>query len=281
MMEDIPGFPRLEGHDALGATPLYFRIFMVLEREIRNKQYPPAEPMPSEDSIAQRFGVSRVTVRHAMSLLVERGLVTRQRGKGTFASAEARAPMADGNPGGHPGSIADVAHGAHVQLLDVSEAPMPSWAIPVGGRWEGPGARIVRSRGDDTGPLSCSVCHLSPQAAPWIDPHRVGSRTILDALQEAGLRAARAEQRLGAISADEDLAACLGLAPGAPLIRMRRVTFDDPGHAFQCLERYYRADRFEYRAHISRGGHVSGVPEWERSQAPVSGGATGRGGACR
>ncbi|MEQ9259640.1 MAG: GntR family transcriptional regulator [Roseovarius sp.] len=267
MMDDTPAISRPEGYEASGATPLYFRIFMVLEREIRGGQYPAAEPMPSEDAIAQRFGVSRVTVRHAMSLLAERGLVSRQRGKGTFASAEARAaPLAEGNFSGLHHNMAEFEQGSRVVVLEVSDAPMPGWAEVSAGRWEGHGARIIRTRGDDSGPLSYSVCHLSPQATPWIDPRRIGNRTILSALQEAGLLAARVEQRLGATVAGDDLGSHLCLEPGAPVIRMRRVVFDDWGHAFQCLELFYRADRFEYCVNLAREGDVSGAPSWVRRQ---------------
>lgn len=265
MMDDSPDISRAGSFDASGATPLYFRIFMVLEREIRSGQYLPSDPMPSEDAIAQRFGVSRVTVRHAMSLLVERGLVTRQRGKGTFASAETRAaPRAAGSFSGLNTNIAEFEQGSSVQVLDISEGPMPGWAEAMAEPWPRAGARITRIRRDDSGPLSCSICHISPQAAPWIDLRRIGNRTILSALQEAGLLAARVQQRLGATMASDEIAVSLGLDAGAPLIRMRRVVFDDWAHAFQCLELFYRADRFEYAVDLAREGEVTGAPSWVR-----------------
>ena len=265
MMDDRPAPPRPEGYDTSGATPLYFRIFMVLEREIRAGQYPSAEPMPSEDAIAQRFGVSRVTVRHAMSLLVERGLVTRQRGKGTFASEQAPVAASTGNFSGLTDNIAEFEQGSRVTVLEVAQAQVPGWAVPLAGQWPEPGGQITRMRSDATGPLSYSVCHLAPQAMPWIDVRQIGNRTILGALEEAGMLAARVEQRLGAACAEGAMADHLGLVAGAPLIRMRRVVFDDWGQAFQCLELFYRADRFEYCVNLAREGQVFGAPRWVRA----------------
>jgi len=46
----------------------------------------PGTPAPSERELAERFGVARMTVRHALDALVAQGLIERIPGKGTFVS---------------------------------------------------------------------------------------------------------------------------------------------------------------------------------------------------
>lgn len=61
------------------------RLVRALSEEIAAGVYSPDVPMPSENQLCQRFSVSRVTVRLALDVLQNRGLIHRQHGRGTFA----------------------------------------------------------------------------------------------------------------------------------------------------------------------------------------------------
>lgn len=64
-------------------------IFEALQRDIRDGVYSQGEPLPSEEALVRKFGVSRITVVRAMEELRQRGLVWRKRGSGTFATKTA------------------------------------------------------------------------------------------------------------------------------------------------------------------------------------------------
>jgi len=254
------GVDRSAGHDAMQAMPLYFKIFMVLEREIRTGHYPTDTPMPSEDALAARFDVSRVTIRHAMSLLAERNLVARQRGRGTFATCPPSARAAPDSFDGLNQNIADFEAGTSVTLIEVASDRLPDWtgdAVTAGGV-----LRIVRVRRDETGPISYSACYLPPLSAGYIDTFTLGNRTVIGVLEAAGLRAAQVEQRLTAVAAPPEIAPHLGVAVGGPLTLMRRVMRGADGTAFEYLETYYRPDRYEYSVNLTRDIGASGPPHW-------------------
>ena len=65
--------------------PLYVQIRNLLRERIRLGEWAADEPMPTEDELVAHFGVSRTTVRQAMSDLASEGLVVRKAGRGTFA----------------------------------------------------------------------------------------------------------------------------------------------------------------------------------------------------
>ena len=69
--------------DRHSGTTLYSQISRILEQEIKSC-YEPGDAIPSEHELAQRFAVNRHTVRHAIDELVDKGMLDRQRGKGTF-----------------------------------------------------------------------------------------------------------------------------------------------------------------------------------------------------
>jgi len=65
------------------------RISQWILNAINTGQFKPGDKLPSEHTLAQQFDASRQTVRHATEELVERGLLTRQRGSGTYVSGNA------------------------------------------------------------------------------------------------------------------------------------------------------------------------------------------------
>ena len=65
-------------------------IFEELQKDIRGGLYSHGVPLPSEEALIRRYGVSRITVVRAMDELRKRGLVWRKRGSGTFATKAAQ-----------------------------------------------------------------------------------------------------------------------------------------------------------------------------------------------
>lgn len=72
--------------DGKTVTPLYVQLMNQIEEKIRCGVYQPGERLQSESEMAKTFGVSIITVRSAVSGLVEKGLVEKKQGKGTFVS---------------------------------------------------------------------------------------------------------------------------------------------------------------------------------------------------
>ncbi|MGW6298376.1 GntR family transcriptional regulator [Peribacillus butanolivorans] len=65
-------------------VPLYVQLYRLLREEILNGEYKQGEFIPSETELMKTFATTRGTVRNAISLLVNDGLVQQVRGKGTL-----------------------------------------------------------------------------------------------------------------------------------------------------------------------------------------------------
>ena len=72
------------------ARPKWVEIFEELQKNLRDGVYPLNVPLPSEESLVRKYGVSRITAVRAMEELRKKGLVWRKRGSGTFATKMAR-----------------------------------------------------------------------------------------------------------------------------------------------------------------------------------------------
>ena len=70
--------------DSMSARPLYVQLADVIAGKIESGELAPDRPIPSENHLADEYGVARLTARRAAQELRERGLIITVRGKGSF-----------------------------------------------------------------------------------------------------------------------------------------------------------------------------------------------------
>src|SRR5437588_11800459 len=66
--------------------PRYFQLKEIMRERIRSGEWKPGELIPSERELSEKYGISRMTARQAITELVNEGLFYREQGKGTFVS---------------------------------------------------------------------------------------------------------------------------------------------------------------------------------------------------
>lgn len=66
--------------------PLYSQLKDLIIEKIENGEYPPESKIPSEQELCDLYGISRPTVRQAISELTNSGYLHKEKGKGTFVS---------------------------------------------------------------------------------------------------------------------------------------------------------------------------------------------------
>jgi len=67
--------------DKTSVIPIYYQLFKLIEGQILRGELKPGEALPTETEIANRFEISRMTVRRAISELISAGMVYSQQGK--------------------------------------------------------------------------------------------------------------------------------------------------------------------------------------------------------
>lgn len=70
------------------ATPVYRQLADILAGRIERGELPAGRIIPSENTLIQEFGIARETVRKAVQVLRERGLVVTVHGRGTYVSED-------------------------------------------------------------------------------------------------------------------------------------------------------------------------------------------------
>lgn len=226
--------------------PLYQRLFGVLLQRIRTGQYRAGERLPTEQELTAEFAVSKSTVRQAVGELVQRGLVTRQQGRGTYVAEDS---SDDGSA--FVGSLTDLILGTpRLDLHDVrveTGVPFPA-SVRDRLRVTEPTGKVVRTRRSLAGALFVyGVHYLSPQIADLVTARALGTGGLIALLKRRGIEPRGAEQSIAARLADAEVAAALQIDVGAATLAARRVLRTDDGEV-EVLHSWYRGDLYEWQS---------------------------------
>jgi GntR family transcriptional regulator len=197
-----------------------------LSDEIADGVYRPGDRLPSEAQLRDRFGVSGMTVRRAVNILVDRGLVTAAQGKGTFVRgldmSEALFTLTERVDAGVDGTDHEVQLlGAAIREADEEVAARLDLK---------PGESVVYLKRlvlDDAGPLVCNREYLTydPRKATVEAELQITSlHGLLRGTLGSGLR--RGDLTVEAVAVGEEDAELLGLRVGQPGLRLEHQLFD-------------------------------------------------------
>ncbi|KAA9394953.1 GntR family transcriptional regulator [Kocuria coralli] len=202
--------------------------------------------LPGERKLVEQFGVSRITVRHAISQLVNDGLLTREHGRGTFVAhgmARSRLHLASFH---EDMRAAGLKPSTRVDLVAEEEAPAEA-AAHLGTEHA---LRVRRLRLGDGIPVSVDDCWLVPGLLPseadW-------ESSLYGMLAQAGAGITRAEQTVQAQAAGARDAALLGIQPGTPVLAFHRRSFSlaaDGERPVEYSVSVYRADRYQIHMEV-------------------------------
>lgn len=230
--------------DRSSPMPLYFQVAEQLEREIRDGVLAPGDRIATEIALAQQLGLSRPTLRQAIQLLVDKGLVVRKRGVGTQVvgreirrSVELTSLHDDLRLGGQHSQTEVLS--CRRELGD--EAVAAELDLPAGS----PLWRLERLRRVDEEPLALMLNYLPVERVDLdaIDFARTG---LYEALRGRGIHIRVAHQRIGARRADSREARLLDANRGGPLLTVSRTAFDDAGRAVEYGRHLYRPERYSF-----------------------------------
>jgi len=223
--------------------PLYYQIKNDLRAQIEGGHLKPGDKLPSETELATLYNVSRMTVRQAITDLVEEGKLHRRRGVGTFVL--------------HPrlvrehGSLVSfsevlIAQGRSVRSViltkEVIEAGEFASSIEVD-----PADEIVhirRLRYVDGLPVALEDNYLPSDPGLGIMEDVLEHRSLYQLVEEHGHSLAKALQQIQARAATTEQARLLECEPGDPVLFGESVAFDNMGAVVLLTIACYRGDRY-------------------------------------
>ncbi|TCT11571.1 GntR family transcriptional regulator [Tepidamorphus gemmatus] len=240
------------------------RIYMVLRDEILGGTLVPGAPLPGELKLAERHGVSRVTIRRALDALVSDGLVERRPGSGTIVKrpqsrpVQIRADFATLMP-----HIRQMGEETTARLLSFSYGVPPAHVAEALRLAEGARAqRAVRLRLAQGLPFSYLTTFVPEEIAQGYSEADLATTPLFRLLEESGVRVDHAHQSVSAVLATPEIATALETEVGAALISLTRVVYDRDGRGIEYLSALYRPDRYQLELTLTRDDRGD-TPRWQ------------------
>jgi GntR family transcriptional regulator len=201
--------------------------------------------LPSEADLSATHDASRVTVRRALDLLRDEGLITSQRGVGWFVAGPAVRQTLDALDTFEQ-QLHDEGRHSERRILDFGFVAPPE---RVGAVLPGDDVlQVSRLNLADGEPFAAVHVWCRSDVGGALSREDVGSSTFLDLLAD---RLGQASQTIGAVAADPTLAALLDVPEGSPLLRIWRVTLDTADLPLLVSEHHYPAHRTEFHVTLS------------------------------
>jgi GntR family transcriptional regulator len=236
-------------------VPNYYRLESHLRESLRNGALRPGDPVPSESSLCQQFGVSRTTVRQALSRLVYDGLITRHRGRGSFVAE----PRLEHSKPFLSFEEEMRARGATtgIKLLDMRTEPAEGRVAENLGIAEGtPVVVLERLRLVNGQVVGYEIRYLPRRIGEALTAEEVHNQPLVPAVRRIlGKARTRLSLRVTASAARRNEARVLEIKVGAPVLVREHTWYFEPEGPMQYGKSVFRGDRYQMSVDFTAAPH--------------------------
>ena len=238
--------------DRKSPVPLYYQLKEIFRSWITSGKFDSDGRFPSESELQERFGVSRMTVRRALSELVHEGFLVREQGRGSFVVKprvqdqlrRLTSFTEDMQLRGLPteSRILDFRVVQDGEVARKMEIPEDEELV-----------QLRRLRLVEGEAIAIQNAFIRHRFCPGIVERGLVGGSLYKTLEESyGLRLGRALQTIEAKPADEYEAKMLGLEVSQPVLVLERLTYLVDGEPIEHVRSTYRGDRYRFTVELSR-----------------------------
>ena len=228
--------------------PLYYQLKEILRNKIENQEFREGDMIPSESEIQQRYGVSRATVRKAIQLLVNEGIMEKKRGKGTFvklSKIEEKLPVLK--------SFTEEMAGRDASKKIISAAYIKAPAVIR--------ARLKLAQGESVFSLKrlmlvdgkpLGVLHSYIPAKYRLSLEEDYTKSLYRILEKKGIKLRNAEQTIEVSMSTQEEARLMGLKASVPTLVIKRLAYSVNGEIVEYVKGVYHGGRYRYNCSLTR-----------------------------
>jgi GntR family transcriptional regulator len=227
-------------------VPIYHQLEEYIKQQIETGILKEEAVIPSEREYAERFQISRMTVRQAINNLVSEGYLKRQKGRGTFVNKKKVEQELQGmtsftedmlSRGMNPSST----------LLSFKIIPADkNTASDLKIEENDSIYKIKRIRLADGAPMALEMAYIPVQIVPGLTEENSNLSLYQYIEEHLSLSISEANQEIEASVADSHDAENLGINIGDPTLLIKRISYLTDGIPFELVKSTFRADRYRF-----------------------------------
>lgn len=238
--------------DPNSPLPLYHQVKEILIKRIQEKFWSPGDLIPTELELIEEFGVSRTTIRQAITDLVLDGLLEKRQGKGTIVKSR-RFVGSLGRLTGFAEEVMEKGHYPHSKLLRAEyhdDLYVERQKLNLGEN-----ARVLvidRIRFVDNEPIAYERTCWPEDIGKLLMEHDLNGAKYYQILEDHSIFLKKANEVISAVNATVYEADLLGISGGQALLEMTRLSYGVNDQPIEYTRTKYRSDRYHYNIELHR-----------------------------
>lgn len=230
--------------------PLYYQVKQDIILKIKNGVYKVEEKLPGENELQKIYNVSSITVRKALSDLVNEGYLYRIQGKGTYVAKPKITRLL--NLRSFTDELKEKGLKPSTKVLEIDTIVNGDIAEKLSINKDNKLTMIKRLRFADETPIAIQTSYISANILSKGDAERlevVNSLYVL--LEEKGIVPDGAKEIYNIkILEDKEICSLLGQKKGTPAFSVNRLTFNEMNMPFEYAESILRWDRYSIEVEL-------------------------------
>jgi GntR family transcriptional regulator len=237
---------------AASSLPLHIQVRETIRRQVKDGELiDKTGRLMTEAELGRHFGVSRITIRNAISPLVEEGMFARARGRGTFLRSNQPENWV-GRLMGFSETIKDAGYQPGARILQQGMTNRHDTEVRTQLReravWQLKRVRLA----DDT-PIAIEHAFYPPDIGLELEKRDLTSIVMYRVFEsELGFDIKEAMQTISASLADATSAKLLGVKVGSPLLSMERLTLNKDERPLELLRSVYLPNYYRLSINLTR-----------------------------
>ncbi|WP_282597677.1 GntR family transcriptional regulator [Bacillus sp. REN3] len=232
--------------DKNSPIPIYHQLEEYIKAQIENGELEPDQAIPSERVYADMFQISRMTIRQALTNLVNEGYLYRQKGKGTFVNKQKLEQRLQG--------LTSFTEDMRERGLTPSSRLISFEIIPAGRgiadrlnlAENTPVYEIKRVRLANNLPVALETTYLPANLVKGLTEEIINQSLYQYIEEKLSLEISEATQQIEASIAREQELRHLEIEKGSPVLLILRTSILKDGSPFEFVKSAYRADRYKF-----------------------------------
>ena len=233
--------------------PRYYQLKEIMRERVQSDEWKPGDLIPSERELSEKYGISRMTARQAITELVNEGLFYREQGKGTFVSQRKITQQLirltgfteDIKARGQkPGTKV-----LSAQMFAADETTAEKLRID-------PGTlifRLQRLRLADDEPLAIELSQITFKGCERLLEEDLEQNSLYRLLEtKYGIPLMEADQELEAGLAGNEEVQLLKISLGRPVLFTRRITYTERNQPIEYAKAVYCGNKYIFHTHLKR-----------------------------
>ncbi|WP_175638261.1 GntR family transcriptional regulator [Metabacillus schmidteae] len=238
--------------DKNSPLPLYYQLEEQIKKSIETENLQPGDALPSERELSESYQISRMTVRQAITNLVNKGYLFREKGKGTFVSNQKFEQNLQGLTSFTEDMKArNLVPGSkllHFEIYPADDDIKARLSL----KEDEFIYKIKRLRLANNDPIAVETSYLPVNLVPGLTPDILASSIYTYIEQDLELTIGHASQTVEAAIVDAEDQQHLNINKGVPILLIQRETYLENGTPLELVRSSYRADKYKFKIDIER-----------------------------